>query len=463
MNAKIFRFFAVLALLLLSSSNTELLFGQGRGSDRREPSREQYGRMQPGREAPRQGMRGDMMPRPGGMPMPPGGMAGGDRNERMLGMLRAMDSNRNGRLEAGEVPAFRREFVNGVVRQMGGNPSGTIDLNALSRQTSGRQNQTAQSGQNRQSQRGTNTQNALNLPLDPLVPYFGEPEVENTPVLAFGQKEPETPPLPTQTMPVPANPQDQILRAARDIMNRYDKTKSGTLDQDKEEWVSSLPFKANAADKNFDGRISMAELIEVLGGQRSVSTGAAAVSTKPSTAYDRLPPGTPDWFFDMDKNEDGQLSLLEYLSNRGQTEDNADEFRYLDKNNDGVATIKEIFLTLKQVDDEKRLKEEQVQREQMRRMGTGATANQAANQKEPQSDEGRQDGEVQQPVQPGTPETSKPMPVPATQPPSAPPSSPPSAAPYASGTDGASNRNSNSRGSGYRGNNNRSERRGRNR
>lgn len=396
-----FRFFAALLLLLLPISQSALLLGQDRGPERRDASagRQRGGPGGPGGPGGSRGpegrppwMQGGGGPGgggPGGQARPggPGGPQGGaDRNERMLGMLRSMDTNRNGRLESGEIPEYRREFVHNVVRQMGGDPTKTIDLNTLGNQSAARRNQP--------QQEATGTPSAANLPKEPLVPYFGETAPEETPVLEFGQKSPETQPAKAAAaVAATANQQEQILRTAREIMNRYDKTKSGTLDKDKGEWVASLPFNAVAADKNKDGRISMAELIESLGGKKSASTGAAAVSTKPSAAYDRLPQGVPEWFFERDKNQDGQLTMMEYANGQTWTEAIADEFRFLDKNNDGVATIDEIFVTLKQVDEEKRLKEEQAKRELERRKGVGSTP-------APPAGEPNQDGRPAPPANP---------------------------------------------------------------
>lgn len=292
-----------------------------------------------------------------------------ERNERLLGMLRSMDRNGDGKLEQNEIPEYRRNFVSSVVQRMGGDPNRTIDLNDLVRKAQNRSGSTSSATASSASRSSSTAQTG-----DPLVPYFGEKESKETPVLAFGQREPETKSTPASKTAnaAPVSQSDQILRQAREIMNKYDKNKNGTLDKDKGEWVSSLPFNPDKADKNRDGRVSMSELIEVLGGKAGASSGAASVAPKQSSAYDRLPPGIPDWFFERDKDQDGQLTMLEYGNGKPWSEAIADEFRFLDKNNDGVVTIAEMFETLKQVDEEKRLKEEQAKREQERRKGVGS-------------------------------------------------------------------------------------------
>lgn len=323
----------------------------------------------PGGPGGRQNRDGNRPPwMPGGGPMGPmgSGAPGGDdasRNERSLGMLRSMDTNGNGKLEPNEIPEYRRNFVERIVTRMGGDPSKTIDLNELARKVSSGSSTSA-----------SGSPGSASLPKDPLVPYFGEPQPAQPSVLTFGQRETQTATVAKAASgpATPTNASDQILRSARDVMSKYDKNKSGTLEKDKGEWVSALPFSPEKADKNRDGRISMAELIEILGGSTSNSTGAAAVATRQSSFYDRLPAGVPDWFFERDKNQDAQLTMTEYANGKPWSEAIADEFRFLDRNNDGIVTVTEVFATLKEVDDEKRLKAEKEKRERERLKGPTA-------------------------------------------------------------------------------------------
>ncbi|MCL2744558.1 MAG: hypothetical protein FWE67_11970 [Planctomycetaceae bacterium] len=387
----------------------------------------------------------------GGTPQQGGGQNEADRNERVLGMLRAMDTNGNGILEPNEVPEYRRQFVNAMVSRLGGDPNRPINLNDLARRAS------AASGSNSAASTprpagSTSTSNRNTA--DPLVPYFGEKEPAKPPVLEFGQREPVQRVAAISSPPVVLSQSDQILRSARDIMNKHDKNKNGTLDKDKGEWVG-LPFNADRADKNRDGRISMAELISALGGQSGASVGAAAVVTKSSTPYDRLPPGMPDWFIERDKNRDGQLTMVEWANGQPWTEAMADEFLFLDKNNDGLVTVAEVFETLKQVDEEKRLKEEQAQRERERLQGVGNTAVAATAQpagtpaptqpapegqaatSPPSSPQGTpvvQSGQPQ-PVAPSSTSPSQTAPAgPGWRPGAAVPTSAPSTAPYSGGS-----------------------------
>ncbi len=311
----------------------------------------------------------------------------GARTDRALNMLRGMDTNGNGILETHEIPEQRRGFVGMMVSRLGGNPNGNINLNALARQ-GGRQQAPRSGGRSGgysgpanwlsggrsdQSPSATTALGQRGVANDPLVPYFGETATGDTPVLAFGQREAETKAAGTAANAVSGlSRSDQILRSAREQMNKYDKNKNGTLDKDKGEWVASLPFKPDAADSNLDGRISMTEIIAVLGGTSGVSSGAAAVATRQSTAYERIPAGMPDWFFARDKEQDGQLTMQEYGTGQPWTEALVGEFEFLDRNNDGVATGAEIFAALKEFDEKKLLQEEQAKREIARRKGAPA-------------------------------------------------------------------------------------------
>ena len=305
----------------------------------------------------------------GGPPGGPGGGSDSSRNERMIGMLKAMDTNGDGKLDPNEIPEYRRPFVSMMITRMGGDPTKTISIAELERRAASGGGSSSSSS--RQSSRTSSTSSTpTGLPTDPLVPYFGEKEPTLPGVVGFGQREPQSNAVSVgSASSIPTSQSDQILRSARDIMNRYDKNRNGTLDKDKGEWVSSLPFNAATADTNHDGRISMTELVAALGGKSSGTMGSAVVSTKQSTAYDRLPPGVPDWFFERDKDQDGQISMLEYANGQMWTEAMAQEFAFLDANNDGFATIAEVYAALKKVDDEKRLQAEREQREQARRSG----------------------------------------------------------------------------------------------
>jgi Ca2+-binding EF-hand superfamily protein len=312
-----------------------------------------------------------------GQPQPawtPGGNQSGqsesERNERYIGMLKSMDTNGDGKLSQNEIPEYRRAFVSMVVSRMGGDPNKTtINIAELTQKMSSNINSPRPADGQKVSV-GTET--------EPLVPSFGEDETAQTAILEFGQREAQAKgTVLASDSPSALKQSDQVLRSARDVMSKYDKNKNGTLDKDKGEWVSSLPFNADAADKNRDGRISMTELLTILGGKTGTSTGFIAVSTKQSAAYDLLPSGLPkefDWFFEMDKDKDAQITMSEFANGKSWNETMADEFLFLDLNNDGVATMKEVLEALKRYDEEKRLKSEQAKRDIERRRGIAGEA-----------------------------------------------------------------------------------------
>ncbi|MDR1923336.1 MAG: hypothetical protein LBQ66_03085 [Planctomycetaceae bacterium] len=287
-----------------------------------------------------------------------------NRNERDIQRLREFDTNKNGILEQNEMSdPSRKEAVNGIVTRLGGTAGQpTVNIAELAKKAAANQNQAAQSGN-------------PNLPSDPLVPYFGETEETMPAVLTFGTREN----TPTNTVAqnnstTKNNPNSEKLNSARTTMTKFDTNHNGTLDKDKNEW-NGLPFDASGADKNKDGRISMDELVVALGGTANAAV-PALVKVKPSIPYEHLPAGVPDWFFKRDTDQDAQLTMLEYAKGdddyvkNGELNDRiATEFMFLDRNNDGVATVAEIFQTLKKVDDEKQKQADLERREKELKLG----------------------------------------------------------------------------------------------
>jgi len=298
----------------------------------------------------------------------PAGAAGAGnnavRNQQIINALKAMDANNDGRLDPGEVPEARRPFVQMMAQRLGVNPNGPIDLRALER-SAGASAPAASSG----TRPSTGTRSIV-LPENPLVPYFGEVSMAistGTTVLAFGQRERTAAPTP---MYDPQNPRggrgqqvqnadiqlQQTMKAARDLLTRNDKNRNGTLDRLNDEW-NGLPFDANAADKNKDGRLTLSEIIAALGGRPGANLGSAKVTTVSGSYQDRMPEGVPDWFTRMDANKDGQITLFEYAEGQPFTDEMINEFKANDVNGDGIITIEEAYAFMKRMDDEKRKKD----------------------------------------------------------------------------------------------------------
>jgi len=211
-----------------------------------------------------------------------------------------MDANQNGILEPNEISDNRRGFVNAIASRLGVDPNRPINLADLERRAEANYNtpssNSGSSGSSRSESGGTGRSSATPV-IEPLVPPFGEQRPTETPVLEFGQRE-KADSAPAATAKVPATaPQNQPAQMA------------------------------------------------------SKTTGQSAT-------YDRLPPGardnrTLDWFFEYDKDRDGQLTMQEYCNGRGGiwTPQIANEFQFLDRNGDGFATIDEVLLSLKDEDE----------------------------------------------------------------------------------------------------------------
>jgi len=237
---------------------------------------------------------------------------------QMIARLRAMDTNQNGVLEASEIPANQRERVNTIIAQLGGNPNAaSINLANLERRAMAAAGGAAAGGaqpnqpQQQQTDNARQQQQRQQQP-PPLVPAFGEQVRAETPPLGFGQRAPA----------VQATPQ----------ANR------GTVGQQR-----------NAANP-----------------QQSFVPPAIVRTSAP---LDNIPASLRNnanisWFFEFDTDQDGQLSMQEYVAGRGGvwTQQIADEFAGfgivldingnevvdvgLDRNGDGFATLDEVLLTI---------------------------------------------------------------------------------------------------------------------
>jgi Ca2+-binding EF-hand superfamily protein len=78
----------------------------------------------------------------------------------------------------------------------------------------------------------------------------------------------------------------------------------------------------------------------------SSGTGGANSAPVPKKSYaltspiDRLPQNLPSWYFDSDKDGDGQIAMSEYRR-RSSEKENAEEFLKIDANGDGLITSQE--------------------------------------------------------------------------------------------------------------------------
>ncbi|MCL2305119.1 MAG: hypothetical protein FWC43_07220 [Planctomycetaceae bacterium] len=329
-------------------------------SDPSRGSRYQQAVPQQGNDPSRSGSFGSGRTAPAGTPAD----AESTANRRLfaLNALKSMDTNNDGRLAPSEVPESRRMFVQMVAQRVGVDPNGPIDLRALERIMMA-------SSPISSSPSSSAAKSTITLPANPLVPYFGEVSMAvstATSVLAFGQRENRV------VVPI-QSPQNlrgsrgqqtqnadlqlqQTMKAARDLLARNDKNRNGTLDKLNDEW-NGLPFDANTADKNKDGRLTLSEIVAALGGKLGANLGAARATAVNGSVQDRMPEGVPDWFTQRDANKDGQLSMLEFANGQPFTDEMINEFKANDINGDGIITIEEAYAFMKKMDDEKRQKE----------------------------------------------------------------------------------------------------------
>ncbi|MCL2348864.1 MAG: hypothetical protein FWC50_11475, partial [Planctomycetaceae bacterium] len=315
--------------------------------------------------------------RPGGFPgggggFPgggfPGGASGGGMGDRLIEILKTYDANNDGRVTLDEIPEARRGFAEMMMRRAGMDPSKPIVLSELQRSLGRTQNNNSVFGV------GSKLTN-------PLVPEFGE-SVTYPKVLNFGERV-ETKATAQNVSAESANA-DRIQRqtddTAQQIMNRYDRDKNGSIDKAAGEW-DNLKIDTNKADINRDGRITMDELKIVIGNELRGGSGGARRFTVYSTTYEHLPEGVPAWFTERDKDNDGQLTLLEFANGQPLTGAIIDEFEnFLDLNNDGLVTVAECYTAIKAKDELERKQKEQQAKAQQGRGGTQNDRRQNGNQ-----------------------------------------------------------------------------------
>jgi len=155
-------------------------------------------------------------------------------------------------------------------------------------------------------------------------------------------------------------PEDSKLRRfAESMIARSDENQSGKLERS--EW--SRVREPEAADGNRDGVITVEEMMvrlvafgELRGDkwsrrEESPPPESAAPSVPPINPYaksyrpltiqERLPAGLPVWFFELDADADGQVSMAEFLADSNHSDERVEEFTALDKSSDGLLSVAE--------------------------------------------------------------------------------------------------------------------------
>jgi hypothetical protein len=147
----------------------------------------------------------------------------------------------------------------------------------------------------------------------------------------------------------------RLRESAESVLRQYDKNKNGVLERDE---IAQAPSWIRDADQNRDGTVTRDELIAKLAeygrnrgewspdgrsGRAGSNSSANPASTRKSyrflTAAERRPSGLPEWFLSKDKNEDGQVTMAEWI--RFWSDEAATEFADRDLNGDGIITAAE--------------------------------------------------------------------------------------------------------------------------
>ncbi|TWT84838.1 EF hand [Planctomycetes bacterium CA13] len=115
-------------------------------------------------------------------------------------------------------------------------------------------------------------------------------------------------------------------RLTSDILGRFDLNKNGRLESHE---VLTLGLPTTQIDVNLDGELSRDELHAFL--------------TEIQTELGSEAEGIPGWFYELDVDEDGQVSMMEFTSE--WSDERLQEFTSLDQNEDGLLTATEVSLS----------------------------------------------------------------------------------------------------------------------
>lgn len=310
------------------------------------------------------------------------------RGQRAESFLRPLDANRNGMIEATEVDAQAKHFLDRTAGRYGLQISVPMSIDRFrdSLVEAYLRTHSGGSGSGGGSSAGSPAGNGSALAQNRSgVAGFGSSTTSASSASGGG-----------------SSAVDERYRSyAANMLKRYDKNGSGALER--EEWSQMRGEWWKSADTNGDGTIALDEIVGRLAGYRaryqsrsstttvtstqstpssstsfgstsspaasssattsSVSSTSATTNTNTATTpaatstaatttavpvrkpyrfltpTERLPAGLPDWFTRRDTNGDGQVTLAEF--SEALSDDVASEFAKHDLNNDGVVTPQE--------------------------------------------------------------------------------------------------------------------------
>lgn len=280
---------------------------------------------------------------------PPGGPVPGGMGDRIIGMVRSMDANQDGKFDLNELPNHRRGFARMMLQRAGFDPEKTIDLKKIEQKVRERYGGSGGPG----AEDGE----------PPLVPGFGVTSSAGSPPVAFGvrveseeEKEDDAPRRRRDERRRQADRRRKIESYAKSFFEKNDRNKNRLLEKHEDEW-NHLRGDPEEIDRNNDKRITLNELIVSMNGDPVPDTSPFPKgSFRFLTYYERMPEGVPDWFLERDQNRNAQLEMFEYADDWNRAA--AEEFTFLDRNNDGVVTVEECFTTLREVEEQEKEAEE---------------------------------------------------------------------------------------------------------
>jgi Ca2+-binding EF-hand superfamily protein len=298
------------------------------------------------------------------------------RGERTMAMLRALDTNQNGRIDANEVNPQQKATLERVLKKYGMDATLPVSIEkiAAAQQAFYAARDAKAAAPTPATPAATSSSSSASAfgagssGGSPTVSGFGSGTsgssssssgASRAGVTGFGSSG-------------SGNPAEaKYRRYAEMLLKQYDKNHNGVLDP--EEW-SQMRGDWKSADLNGDGKLTVDEITAHLMGysQRraqqtapvpAVSSSAGPSATTASTtaaagsgtttswrpagdgrkAYrfltptERLPSGLPEWF--LQKQHDGQVTMADFSSTWNDTV--AAEFATYDRNNDGVITAEE--------------------------------------------------------------------------------------------------------------------------
>ena len=279
-------------------------------------------------------------------------------------MLKGLDTNGDGKIDEAEVgqDGRRKYYAERIIRRAGLEPKYPISLKRVQeglKKTSGQSSSSSSSSKSKKE--GTPLVPGFDVETETLpVPGFGGTIEEQAKTVATGTRSSSTPSTSSRSSRSSTSSRDssstssrdsssssststrgreyEVRRYAQSLLRQYDKNRNGKLEKD--EW-SNMRGSPEKSDRNKDGVITSEELTDrLMNYSRGRAGGGRSNSSKESyralSAIERLPDGLPDWFAELDSNEDGQVAMSEYATQWSDAK--AREFELYDLNNDGIIT-----------------------------------------------------------------------------------------------------------------------------